>query len=83
MPNLRRLFNIDIPAGRAIVFAPGGYHILLRNLKKPLVAGDKVNINLSFENAGDVSADFSLWRTGLPRRRGDGFRGRRPRNFDL
>ena len=60
VPNLRRLFNIDIPAGRAIVFAPGGYHILLRNLKKPLVAGDKVNIDLSFENAGDVSGVFTV-----------------------
>jgi copper(I)-binding protein len=60
VPNLRRLFNIDIPAGRSIVFAPGGYHILLRNLKKPLVVGDKVNIDLQFENAGDVSAVFTV-----------------------
>lgn len=60
VPNLRRLFNIDIPAGRSIVFAPGGYHILLRNLKKPLVAGDKVNIDLLFEDAGDVSGVFTV-----------------------
>ncbi|MCW2285757.1 copper(I)-binding protein [Rhodoblastus acidophilus] len=60
VPNLRRLYNIDIPAERSFSFAPGGYHILMRNLKKPLVAGDKITGELIFENAGSVPVVFTV-----------------------
>ncbi|PPQ39832.1 hypothetical protein SAMN06265338_101772 [Rhodoblastus acidophilus] len=60
VPNLRRLYNIDIPAGRSFTFSPGGYHILLRNLKKPLVAGDRISGELEFENAGAVPVVFTV-----------------------
>jgi len=60
VPNQRRLFNIDIPAERGITFAPGSYHILLRNLKKPLVAGDRIAGELVFENAGAVPVVFTV-----------------------
>jgi copper(I)-binding protein len=59
-PNLRRLHNIDIPAERAFTMAPGGYHILMRNLKKPLVAGDRIAGELIFENAGAVPVLFTV-----------------------
>lgn len=52
--NQRHLVNIDIPAGGRIVFSPGGYHILLRNLKHPLVAGERFEVDLTFEKAGDI-----------------------------
>ena len=58
VPNLRRLYNIDIPPGRGIVFAPGGYHVLLRNLKAPLRVGDRVAADLIFEKAGAVPVIF-------------------------
>jgi hypothetical protein len=60
VPNLRRLYNIDIPPERSFVFAPGGYHILMRNLKKPLVAGDRITGVLIFENAGEVPVTFTV-----------------------
>ena len=60
VPNLRRLYNIDIPPEHSFVFAPGGYHILMRNLKKPLVAGDKITGALIFENAGEVPVVFTV-----------------------
>lgn len=62
-PKLRRLYNIDIPAERGFSFAPGGYHILMRNLKKPLVAGDKITGELIFENAGAVPVVFTVEAT--------------------
>jgi copper(I)-binding protein len=60
VPNLRRLYNIDIPAGRGITFAPGGYHILMRNLKKPLVAGERITGELVFEKAGVIPVVFTV-----------------------
>jgi copper(I)-binding protein len=60
VPNLRRLYNIDIPPQRGIVFAPGGYHILLRNLKKPLSPGDHVAAEFIFEKAGAVPVVFTV-----------------------
>jgi copper(I)-binding protein len=58
VPNMRRLFNIDIPPHRSIVFAPGSYHILLRILRKPLVAGDRIDGELMFENARAIPVEF-------------------------
>ncbi|HUO53614.1 MAG TPA: copper chaperone PCu(A)C [Rhodoblastus sp.] len=60
VPNLRRLVNIDIPAGGKIVFSPGGYHILLRNLKRPLIAGETFSITLTFEKAGVLPVTFTV-----------------------
>jgi copper(I)-binding protein len=57
---MRRLFNIDIPPHRSIVFSPGSYHILLRNLRKPLVAGDRIDGELMFENAGAIPVKFQV-----------------------
>jgi copper(I)-binding protein len=65
VPNLRRLYNIDIPPERSFAFAPGSYHILMRNLKKPLVVGDRIAGALIFENAGEVPVVFIV-ETGPP-----------------
>jgi periplasmic copper chaperone A len=43
--------GVDIPAGKTIKFAPGGYHVMMRNLQKPLNPGDKVLLQLTFELA--------------------------------
>ncbi len=46
------LKEVPIPAGRNVEFAPGGYHVMLVNLSKPLQAGDTFPIQLTFQNAG-------------------------------
>ena len=43
--------GIEIPAGKTVKLAPGGYHVMLTNLQKPLNAGDKVPLKLTFELA--------------------------------
>ena len=42
---------LDLPAGRPVKLAPGGYHVMLFDLKKPLVAGAKVPLTLVIEDA--------------------------------
>jgi copper(I)-binding protein len=43
--------GIDVPAGKTVRLASGGYHVMLLNLQKPLNAGDKVPLQLTFELA--------------------------------
>jgi len=43
--------SIDLPAGKPVKLAPGGYHVMLMGLHKPLNAGDKVPLKLTFELA--------------------------------
>ena len=45
--------KIDLPAGQAVELKPGGYHIMLIDLAKPLEVGDSIEITLTFEKAGE------------------------------
>ena len=48
---------LAIPAQGRIVFAPGGYHIMLIGLKQPLKQGERFPLRLSFEKAGMRTVD--------------------------
>ena len=43
---------IDLPANRTVKLAPGGYHLMLLDLRRTLMAGERVPISLTFELAG-------------------------------
>lgn len=49
---MRAVEALDLPAGRPVKLAPGGYHVMLFDLKKPLVAGENVPLMLVIEDAG-------------------------------
>lgn len=44
-----------VGAGDYLELKPGGYHIMLINLKQPLVAGETLDLTLNFEHLGEVS----------------------------
>jgi copper(I)-binding protein len=46
---------IEVPAHGILEMAPGGLHLMLMGLKKPLVEGEAIQLKLTFENAGDLS----------------------------
>jgi hypothetical protein len=46
-----------LPPGASFELKPGGYHVMLMDLKKPIKAGDKVAITLTFEKAGKVTIE--------------------------
>lgn len=48
---MRAVKSIDLPAGRAVEFKPGGFHVMLMDLKRPLAAGDKITLDLRIELA--------------------------------
>ena len=46
--------GLTIPPGQSVTLVPGGYHLMLMNLKAPLKQGERVPITLQFEKAGKV-----------------------------
>ena len=57
---MRPVHGLEIPAGKSVELKPGGYHIMFMQLKKPLVAGEKVNGTLTFEKAGAVPVEYTI-----------------------
>lgn len=47
---------IDLPVGRAFELKPGGYHVMLQQLKQPLAAGSTVPVTLVFRNNKGVES---------------------------
>ncbi|WBS04756.1 copper chaperone PCu(A)C [Pseudoduganella sp. SL102] len=43
---------IDLPAGKAVQLAPGGYHVMLMGLKRQLKEGETVPLTLVVEQKG-------------------------------
>lgn len=48
---MRQIPGLDLAAGRTMELKPGGYHVMLMDLKQPLQAGQNVPITLVFEDA--------------------------------
>lgn len=57
---MRALPSLDLPAGKAVEFKPGGYHIMLMDLKQALTVGSKLPLTLSFKDANGVQSKLEL-----------------------
>ncbi len=57
---MRTVEALDLPAGRPVKLAPGGYHVMLFDLTKPLVEGEKVSLTLVIEEAGKRTHKMSV-----------------------
>ena len=57
---MRALSSLDLPAGKAIELKPGGYHIMLMDLKQPMVKDSKVPLTLLFKDAKGVESKLEL-----------------------
>ena len=42
---------LDLPAGKAVELKPGGYHVMLMDLKNPLANKSTIPMTLTFEDA--------------------------------
>lgn len=54
LSRMRQVPGIDVPAGRTVELKPGGYHIMLINLKRDLKAGQTLSVTLVFKQAGNI-----------------------------
>jgi copper(I)-binding protein len=44
--------RLDLPAGKVVDLKPGGYHVMLMDLRQPLKEGDSVPVTLAFQDKG-------------------------------
>jgi periplasmic copper chaperone A len=58
--------GLVIEPGKTVRLAPGGYHLMMFDLKSPLKQNDKVPVMLEFEKAGKVKLSFDVLSVGAP-----------------
>ncbi|HEY0327860.1 MAG TPA: copper chaperone PCu(A)C [Rhodopseudomonas sp.] len=62
---MRPLDNgLTIAPGQSVKLAPGGYHLMLLELKGALKQGEQVPVTLSFEKAGKVAVTLDVQGVG-------------------
>ena len=48
---MRAVLAVDLPAGITVSLKPGGFHVMLFDLKEPLRAGERIPVELLVEDA--------------------------------
>ena len=52
--------GLDLPAGKTVELKPGGYHVMLMDLKAPLAKDSTVPLTLVFKDAKGVESKVEL-----------------------
>jgi periplasmic copper chaperone A len=61
---MRAAPSVALPPGKAVAFAPGGYHVMLMGLKQPLTAGQSFPLTLTFARAAPVTVEVRVQALG-------------------
>jgi periplasmic copper chaperone A len=57
---MKPVSSLLIPAGATVELKPGGLHIMMMNLPRPLNNGETVELLFTFRNQGPVKADAKV-----------------------
>jgi len=57
---MRALPMLDLPAGQSVQLKPGGYHLMLMDLKQPLPQGSTVPLTLRLQDAQGVETRLEV-----------------------
>lgn len=57
---MRMLDTLDLTAGKPTKLSPGGFHLMLFDLKKPLTAGKEAHFTLHFKNKAGQEKTISV-----------------------
>jgi len=60
MARMRPLTEVTIAPGATVKLEPGAIHLMLVDLKAPLVAGKSVPLTLEFRNAGNITVQLTI-----------------------
>lgn len=52
--------GVEIPAGNVVELQPGGYHIMLMDLRGDLVEGTTLSVTLTFESGTEITLDVPV-----------------------
>lgn len=57
---MRAVAGLDLPAGQTVSLKPGGYHLMLMDLKAPLAKDSTVPVTLMFKDAKGVESKLEV-----------------------
>ncbi|MBT9512761.1 MAG: copper chaperone PCu(A)C [Acidovorax sp.] len=57
---MRAVPTLDLPAGKTVELKPGGYHVMLLDLKAPLAKDSSVPLTLVFQDAKGAESKLEL-----------------------
>ena len=57
---MRAVSGLDLPAGQTVSLKPGGYHVMLMDLKAPLMKDSTVPVTLRFKDAKGVESKLDM-----------------------
>ncbi|SFB91685.1 copper chaperone PCu(A)C [Massilia yuzhufengensis] len=57
---MRRVESIELPAGKPVNLASGGYHIMLMDLKRQVKEGENVELTLQVQDAAGKRQDVKV-----------------------
>jgi len=61
---MREVKAFEVPAGGTFELKPGGAHLMLMDLKRPLKQGEKVPLVLKLEKGGELKLELSVEEIG-------------------
>lgn len=63
---MREVPAIEVKPGAPTQLKPGGLHLMLVGLKRPLREGESIRLSLTFERAGTIEVDATVEKAGAP-----------------
>ena len=61
---MREVTAFEVPAGGTFELKPGGAHLMLMDLKRPLKKGEKVPLTLKLEKGGELKLELTVEEMG-------------------
>lgn len=57
---MRPVADLPLETGKSVTLAPGGYHVMFFNLKRPLQQGEAFPLTLTFEHAKPITVQVQV-----------------------
>lgn len=64
---MKALDAVDVPANKLVELKPGGMHVMLIKVRRPINKGDKIPLTLTFEGADKKSFTMNVEANGQER----------------
>lgn len=66
MMRMRQIDGVDLLPGQRVSFEPGGLHLMLIDVQRPLIAGQGFALTLTFQHAGSVQVQVEVRKDAPP-----------------
>ena len=57
---MREVQSFEVPAGQRLTLRPGGQHLMIVGLKRPLAMDERIPLTLRFERAGEIRVELGV-----------------------